>query len=141
MYLSITPSRLISEVQREFNQEFPYLKIEFFKKKPAGQPEFSASGLLPSNQKIELAQAIAADGGIEIVPEMKVKDLEKIFNEQFALKAQVFRLSGTIWLETVMTDNWSLRQQNEHGREITEGRKAKSPESPGDFDLSRDADH
>ncbi|HEX5653047.1 MAG TPA: hypothetical protein VFX58_08235, partial [Chitinophagaceae bacterium] len=141
MYLNITPSRLISEVQKDFNAEFPFLKIEFFKKRPVGQPEFSAAGMLPANQKIGLAQTIAVDGGIDIGPEMKVKELERIFKDRFDLKAQVFRLSGNIWLETTMTDNWSLRQQNEHGREISEGKKIKNPELPGDFDLARDADH
>jgi hypothetical protein len=70
---------------------------------------------------------------------MKVKDLEKIFKDQFSLAMQVFRKSGNLWLETTMTDNWTLQQQNEHGREISTGKTTK--DIPDDFDLTRDASH
>jgi hypothetical protein len=49
---------------------------------------------------------------------LKVSDLEGILRD-LGLNAQVSRRSGAMWLETTMTDNWSLRKQNEHGREIT----------------------
>jgi hypothetical protein len=51
----------------------------------------------------------------------------------------VFRKSGNLWLETTMTDDWTLQQQNDHGYEISTGKKNK--ERPGDFDLNRDAGH
>ena len=76
---------------------------------------------------------------IEVVEEMKVKDLERIFKDQFSLAMQVFRKSGNLWLETTMTDNWTLQQQNDHGREISTVKINK--DRPEDFDLSRDAGH
>jgi len=68
---------------------------------------------------------------------MKVIDLEKMFKNRFNLSAQVFRKSGNLWLETTMTDNWTLLQQNNHGREISTGKK--NPDKADDFDLNRDA--
>ena len=65
---------------------------------------------------------------------------EKIFKDQFSLAVQVFRRSGNLWLETTMTDNWTLRQQNEHGREISTDNK-KNDLGKDDYELSRDADH
>ncbi|MEI9910895.1 MAG: hypothetical protein WDO71_15215 [Bacteroidota bacterium] len=51
---------------------------------------------------------------------MTVGQLEDIFQKQFGLQVQVSRRSGTLWLETTMTDNWTLKQQNDHGRELSE---------------------
>ena len=50
---------------------------------------------------------------------MTVGELEKLFRERFGANIQVSRKSGTLWLETTMTDNWTLKQQNEHGRELS----------------------
>jgi hypothetical protein len=50
---------------------------------------------------------------------MSVKQLEKNFSEKCLLNVQVQRRSGNVWLETTITDNWSLEHQNDHGREIT----------------------
>ena len=70
---------------------------------------------------------------------MSVADLEKAFMNKFGLLTQVFRRSGNIWLETSITDGWSLKQQNDLGREITTG-KNTGEEKEEDFDLNRDAD-
>jgi len=139
MHLHIAPTRLISDIQKEFNEAFPFLKIEFFKTRSFTRSDFMANQIIPSQRKIGDGQQAITDGDIEVVEEMKVKDLEKIFKDQFSLAAQVFRKSGNLWLETTMTDNWTLQQQNDHGREISTVRKIK--DVPGDFDLNRDADH
>jgi hypothetical protein len=58
------------------------------------------------------------EGHIEINDSMTVGELEKNFRDQFGLVAHVSRNSGGIWLETTMTDNWTLRKQNDYGKEI-----------------------
>ena len=68
---------------------------------------------------------------------MKVNKLENIFKDQFNLAVQVFRKSGNLWLETTMTDNWTLQQQNNHGREISTSQS--SNDKADDFDLTRDS--
>jgi hypothetical protein len=37
----------------------------------------------------------------------------------FGVPVQILRKSGKIWLETTMTDHWTLLQQNQHGEEIS----------------------
>ncbi len=139
MLLKITPNRLISEIQKEFNKAFPFLKLEFFKNKSFSRSDFSAKQLIPATRKISDSHTTNTDGDIEIKEEMKVNELEKIFKEQFCLAVQVFRKSGTVWLETTMTDNWTLLQQNNHGRELSIGKTAS--DKADDYDLNRDADH
>jgi hypothetical protein len=139
MHLHITPSRLIGDIQKEFNTEFPFLKIEFFNNKAFSRADFSATQIISPNRKIGDNQLAITDGEIEIDKQMKVKELEKNFRDQFSLAMKVFRKSGKLWLETTMTDNWTLQQQNDHGQEITTGKS--NDKTPEDYDLSRDADH
>ena len=140
MQLHIAPNRLISEIQKEFNKAFPFLKIEFFNNKSFDRSGFMAHQIIPQTRKIGDGQLAITDGDIDIEEEMKVKDLEKIFKYQFSLAAQVFRKSGNLWLETTMTDNWTLQQQNDHGREISTVKQTKE-DPPEDYDLNRDSDH
>ena len=140
MYLHITPAMLITEVQKEFNNMFPFLKLEFFQIKASNRSGFSLKNLVSHDRKIVEVQPSIKDGDVQIIEEMKVQDLEKIFKDQFGLAVQVFRRSGNLWLETTMTDNWTLRQQNEHGEEISSGVVKKNPYLPEDYDLRRDRD-
>ena len=139
MQLNITPSRLISEIQNEFNQIFPFLKLEFFNNKSFERSDFSASQIIPRNRKLSDGQSDIKEDNIEIEEDMKVSDLENLFKNKFRLAVQVFRKSGNLWLETTMTDNWTLLQQNNHGREISTNQDGNI--KPDDFDLTRDADH
>jgi hypothetical protein len=49
-----------------------------------------------------------------------VQDVEQLLWDAFGLSVQVFRKSGNLWLETTVTDQWSLAYQNEQGRELSE---------------------
>ncbi len=137
MLLKITSNRLISDIQKDFNEEFPFLKIVFFNKKSISSSDYSAKQIIPQNRKIDEIQMNAVDGNIEIDEEMKVNKLENIFKDQFNLAVQVFRKSGNLWLETTMTDNWTLQQQNNHGREISTSKSTS--DKADDFDLTRDS--
>ena len=139
MVLHISPNRLISDIQDDFNRVFPFLKLEFFNNRQGTKSGFSARQIIPNNKKIGESQQTITDGHIEIPENMKVRDLEKLLKDQFSLAVQVFRKSGNLWLETTMTDNWTLLQQNTHGREISTGKNVK--DKPDDFDLLRDSDH
>jgi len=56
---------------------------------------------------------------------MKVSELEKIFLEDYGLNVQVFRNSGRVWLETTMTDDWTLAEQNRQGEELSRKKTVK----------------
>jgi len=47
--------------------------------------------------------------------------LEICLQYEFGLPAQILRKSGNLWLETSMTNHWTLQQQNDHGRDIAMG--------------------
>ena len=119
MHLTIEGTKSIQEVQQEFNAAFPFLKIEFFKPMFGRNMSTSANNKLQHSTTIKEARRLQHDGLMEIDDVMKVADLEQAFKDQFGLNVQVFRKSGNIWLETTMTDSWTLKQQNDHGREIS----------------------
>ncbi|HEY0678203.1 MAG TPA: hypothetical protein VGD17_07945 [Chitinophagaceae bacterium] len=119
MELTIAGARYIQEIQHDFNDAFPFLKIEFFKPQSSRTVHAYAANLLKHSLKINEARRLQQDGVMEIKDITKVSDLEKDFKEKFGLYVQVFRKSGNVWLETTMSDNWTLKQQNDHGREIS----------------------
>ena len=117
MLLHIASNRLIGDIQREFNLLFPFLKLEFYRADETNyvQPK----RFLPEKYIIQYAGHERKDGDIRVYGEMTVSQLEKEFLSLFGLGVQVKRKSGNLWLETTMTDNWTLQKQNEHGREIS----------------------
>lgn len=138
MLLHISSNRLVSDIQKEFNSAFPFLKLEFFNNRSFSRSDFSMNQLIPANRKIGDSK-LSPDADVEISEDMKVSDLEKLFKDNFKLAVQVFRKSGNLWLETTMTDNWTLLQQNNHGRELSTDKRGN--DVVDDYDLNRDADH
>ena len=141
MKIIIASSRLLSEIQKEFNDQFPFLKIEFFRSAMPRLSKWNAANRISPNVEINRCQILNKEGEIHLGEETKVEDLENVFQKEFNLNAQVFRRSGNIWLETTMTDKWTLKQQNDHGREITMGEQKTDLSEPVDYELNRDADH
>jgi hypothetical protein len=117
MKLEISNNRTVSDIQDDFTNQFPFLKLEFYKvEKHDASPPIKKH--LPGSTPLRGA-GLRSDGFFDINHEMTVGELEKIFAEQFGLLAQVSRNSGGVWLETKMTNNWSLHKQNEYGKEIS----------------------
>ena len=116
--MKLAKNRAISDVRQEFNNAYPFLRIDFYK----NVQNRSAAGLKQKlNKSTTLVNAgIRREGEIEISETMTVKQLEQYFFDQFGLSVQVSRKSGNIWLETTISDNWTLKQQNEHGEELSE---------------------
>ena len=117
MILYISSYKKISDIQEDFNAAYPFLKIEFYQ--TAGKPGSAVRQKLNKTSSLAIAGLWAA-GELEIYDTMTVGQLEKTFRDKFGITVQVSRKSGTLWLETTMTDNWTLKQQNGHGKELSE---------------------
>jgi hypothetical protein len=118
MIIFINSKSQVSDIQRDFNGLFPYLKIELFKHKHGYLEASPRQAKLPHYLYLsDLATQLPTQ--ISVPESMTVQELEKMFEEQLGLHLQVFRKSGNLWLETTMTDGWTLKQQNDHGMEIS----------------------
>jgi hypothetical protein len=126
MKLIINDKVTIKELQQQFNNEFPYLKLEFFDTPPTfdGLPK----SLMHSNNKLLAAcRKLHHDGIINITPDDTVEKLEKTLWQRFGLTAEVFRKSGNVWIETTLSHSWTLKRQNEEGMALN-ARNFKAPE-------------
>ena len=140
MYLEINGERLISDIQKDFGAVYPFLKIEFFRNGKIRRDRYPVNKLIPATQPVKNAWHHKQDNGqLAITDVMTVTDFENALMDQFGLSAQVFRRSGNLWLETTITDYWTLKQQNDHGREISVGHTRIDNRDTFDYELNRDA--
>lgn len=132
--LHLTPFRPIHEVKHEFNVAFPFLRLDFYRVQES-ETAAPVKRILGDSMPFKAA-GLNKEGILHVHNAMTVAELEAAFRRKFHLIVQVARQSGNVWLETTMTDDWTLEQQNEHGREITEG-MPKESNAAADFDLDR----
>ncbi len=52
---------------------------------------------------------------IDIDDKRTVFELEDDFKKTLGLSIKLFRKSGSMWVQTTLTNNWSLKKQNEEG--------------------------
>ncbi len=110
-------------LQEEFNRLFPYLKIDLG---PVTNKQRNLIANKFTNEtKRSLAEYRASNNQEQIVitPHMSVADLEEKFEKVYDLKAQVLRKSGKTWLETTVTDAWTLEEQNFQGEALSKNIK------------------
>ena len=111
----IKDDKQIKDIQKEFSEKFPFLKLEFYKKQHAvGEGS-------PDNEKLDVQKTVGEvrtihnTGDMGINGNMTVILLEQELYNTYGLNTQVFRKSGDLWLQTTSTDNWTLKRQNEQG--------------------------
>jgi len=119
MKITINDNRKIFAVQEAFSGTFPYLKLEFFAK---GHKQGGASPkkfIKHPGKTLGECRTTHNNGVINITGAMTVNELEQRFGDVFGLDVQVFRKSGNIWLETTITDGWTLDEQNHQGESLS----------------------
>lgn len=116
MEMMINDYNNFQTIQVDFNRIFPYLRIEFISK---SSKVGIAQVTINSEQKPLSNYRIDPDNNITITPEVTVGDLEKKFFQIYGLNVHVLRKSGKAWLETSLTDSWTLAEQNKQGEQLS----------------------
>jgi hypothetical protein len=109
----------LSTVQTIFNKTFPYLKLEFFRRRHQVYGANAKKDLLKTNAALHTRTPHPHEPEINVNADMSVAALEQLFHERFGLSVQVFRKFGKTWLETSVTDDWTLKKQNDQGFELS----------------------
>ncbi|PBQ33718.1 hypothetical protein CNR22_18670 [Sphingobacteriaceae bacterium] len=117
--VTIQKGMKISTVQKLFNTAFPFLKIEFFKNKKGLAHAHAKKDALKNDFILWTDQQTVEQQGVALNENMSVGAVEQLFIDYFGLSAQVLRKSGISWLETSMTEDWTLKKQNEEGLELS----------------------
>lgn len=110
MILSLN-NKTVTQIQSEFNAMFPYLRIEVFSLNEKGNKISEKNKLLVLTENKNSSE-------IEILGAMTVNELQNLLKNKFNLPVQVFRKSGNTWLETRVTEGWTLNKQNQEGFEL-----------------------
>jgi hypothetical protein len=119
MEIVINDGRALREIQSEFSKEFPYLKLEFFQKTHIKREPSPKLRLYSADRKVGTCRKLHNEGTVTIVRNKTVAALEQELWDHFGLSAQVFRKSGNLWIETTLTDLWTLDRQNKEGKEFS----------------------
>ena len=123
MKITINDKRKIFAIQEEFNSVFPYLKLEFHAKSHKQGGASSKKTVKGGNITLGDCRTEHNKGKITIIPEMTVADLDQRFRDVYGLEARVLRKSGKLWLETTVTEGWTLEEQNKQGEALSKGGK------------------
>lgn len=111
----ITNDKSLRQIKLEFQDKFPWLKLEFYTERHGSGEASSDAHHLDDDKTIGEVRKIGSEGELSIHGNLKVASLEEEFRDNYGLNAQVFRRSGEIWLQTTSTDDWTLTEQNDKG--------------------------
>ena len=103
---------MTSEVKESFIDAFPYLKMVFYKKSHDHFHGSPKKDEIKKDTKIGELNPDLTEGVVNWEGSMSVDSLETYMEETFGLHVQVFRKSGDLWLQTSVTDHWTLDEQN-----------------------------
>jgi hypothetical protein len=108
--LQIEIGKPIKQIQTAFNTRYPYLKIEMLKPN---------SGKAEAMHGSEVFTRVSSTT-ISIGNQQTVARLEQEFMEKAGLKVKVYRKFCNVWIETTLTNDWTLEQQNREGKLLSE---------------------
>ncbi len=117
MKLHIAPERTIQDIQKDFQSEYPYLQLAFFRR-PHGAFKGSPAEQMVKDVHTPLKELMSEEksGVLDLSPELLTFEAEALFERTFGLHVQIMRKSGNAWLVTSTTDRLTLAEQNARGR-------------------------
>ena len=119
MKLVIDDNATLGIIQDDFNRMFPFLKVEFYGL--SRENDHNPRMLKDKNRVIGQFRNKKQAGKIIIDEHTTVEDLDEHFNEIYGLQALIYRKSGKAWLKTTLTENWTLEEQNNQGKDLHKG--------------------
>ncbi len=112
IHASLFDGQTIGAIQKQFSDQYPFLKIDFFK-------ELELNGIRVV-KKLEPHYMLyrLPSTSIDMSGGRTVAETKKDFRSVTGLLTRVYRRAGEVWIETSLTDDWSLDRQNAEGRQI-----------------------
>ena len=115
--LSISDDKQLKEIKAEFNNKFPHLKIEFFAEEHEVGEATKFNSMYDDELYLKDIRKVHNEGELSIDGHTKTCTFESNFKEKFGVNVQVWRRSGNMWLQTTVTDEWTLSEQEKKGVE------------------------
>lgn len=109
---------------REFSSCFPYLQIEQLSvSEPKHKDIQNNYKISLSTPKLNFPKKVFKEGFLQIREDMPVYQLIELFHKNFGIKLRVMRKSGNNWISINLTNDWTLKRQNDQGQELKNFRK------------------
>jgi hypothetical protein len=119
MELHLKEKTTYREVQEEFSLAYPFLKMDLVK--PV-KDRLGWTIRMENIQTEEILHPYYQNTGVHVVNIDSGKTLtllKKEMEEILFLKVIVLRKSGNVWIETSLTKDWTLEQQNREGKYLS----------------------
>ena len=112
------------DVKKQFNQYFPFLKLECFSQAHAESTGTTKKAMLDGNTPLKDLH-LKQYGSFTFDETTTVNAFEQSLATVYGLHVHVFRHSGKVFIETTATDDWTLKAQNQEAKSMSE---QKAPE-------------
>jgi hypothetical protein len=109
----------MKDIEEQFNHAFPYLHLSITDCKKASEPSPRQAIETGNESNIGQFSPSELDSNRIIDETMTVEQLESILLHQFGCNAKVYRRSGNVWLQTKFTNGWTLKEQNQMGKDTS----------------------
>jgi hypothetical protein len=132
MQLIIEKSSLAGDIKKAFTTGFPFLRIEFYKKQTGINNQIKKE---PVSFYLPIVHTAHINEEKKIIHINKQTTVEQLENEfaSLGITAEIFRTSGNVLVETSLTRNWTLEQQNKEAMEISSHFTQQKNILPNDF--------
>lgn len=118
MEINLHNESFIADVKNTFHKRFPFLRLEFFYPITDERKRYRADNMITdANTRLGEIAGMNKPGYVRINEYRSVGEVEHCFRDCFGLYVQIFRKSGTCWIETLHTDELTLAEQNQLGME------------------------
>lgn len=118
MKLIIHKETRVEDIQRSFNSSYPFLRINFY---AAHYPPNSLSKALPLAGRFpDVLFRETPHLTLDIHRKLAIVDIEKAC-AGMGIQALISRKGGSVWVEILLTRDWSLDQQNKAGAALCGG--------------------
>lgn len=114
--MKIQDNRQLKDLQADFKKEFPYLKIEFFSVAHKHGTDTNEKKKLDVNLRVGDIRINKTSGEMLLDSNMTTGVFEGSFTDDFGLNVQVYRKEHGKWLQTWVTDIWTLEEQNNRSK-------------------------
>lgn len=113
MHIEIHDHTTLGEIQEVFERYYPYLRLAFFKTPHKKYESSDPATRLSPDLRVGDVRRTHISGLMEIQPGYRVADLERAFQLRMGLPVQVFRQDRDQWVQTLGTDDFTLKDLNE----------------------------
>ncbi len=107
------------DIQEQFSLEYPYLKLDFLKSVTVMPGKQIKTEKVCADDQISSYYRDLTRGDVTIPIDKKITQVISEMENLLCLKVIVLRRSGNVWIETMLTKDWTLEQQNREGEYLS----------------------